>query len=55
MHLLLKLALPLSVNLNCYATKVATHIKFQPYPLHTIKFIPDSDMLFPYSYQNSIP
>jgi len=24
-------------------------------PLHTIKFIPDSDMLFPYSYQNSIP
>jgi len=25
------------------------------YPLHTIKFIPDSDMLFPYSYQNSIP
>ena len=23
-------------------------------PLHTIKFIPDSDMLFPYSYGNSI-
>ena len=29
---------------------------FRPnHPLHTIKFIPDSDMLFPYSYQNSIP
>ena len=27
----------------------------EDYPLHTIKFIPDSDMLFPYSYQNSIP
>ena len=24
-------------------------------PLHTIKFISDSDILFPYSYQNSIP
>jgi len=24
-------------------------------PLHIMKFIPDSDMLFPYSYQNSIP
>jgi len=27
MDLLLRLALPLSVNLNCYATKVATHMK----------------------------
>ena len=26
--LLLRSALPLSVNLNCYATKVATHMKF---------------------------
>jgi len=27
MDLLLRSALPLSVNLNCYATKVATHIE----------------------------
>jgi len=27
MNLLLRSALPLSVNLNCHATKVATHIK----------------------------
>jgi len=27
MDLLLRTALPLSVNLNCYATKIATHIK----------------------------
>ena len=30
MDLLLRSALPLSVNLNRYATKVATHIKFPP-------------------------
>ena len=37
MDLLLRSALPLSVNLNCYATKVATHIKqlgqAQPVPV----------------------
>jgi len=31
------------------AIVVLSELGLAPYPLHTIKFIPDSDMLFPYS------
>jgi len=37
MDLLLRSALPLSVNLNRYATKVATHIKLLDYFYEVIK------------------
>jgi len=32
-----------------FRTRFAAWLKLPPDPLHTIKFIPDSDMLFPYS------